>query len=633
MRSSKQRNYVIKSVGTILIATLLASNANTVYGKNYNNESFLKTTLSATNSVTKINKNSASIQTGNKLTLSLLNVPSDATVGNWYSTKKSVAVVSSKGIVTAKSQGIAYIKRKVTFKDGTSKIYYCKITVNDKKIAINKTKVTLDLSKSPTVELKVNGLPSGYTVRWETDDTDTVRLSASVGDSIKVKGLISFSCNVYAHVYNAQGKLYKTYECKVEVFGNSSGGNTNTDNSGGNISNSAEQKARINLDYSVVSAKDIIRHYTSIGKEGTSLGESEEECRQILTKVDKMIDQLYDIQGWDIDTPYNLAEYLTVMMTGGKISSSSNKDGSNAWYNIAGSLPYRISMTNSSSSTGTGKYFKEGIINGKSDCWGVVVCTELIINRAAERKGFSGDELKAEYVRQGSDHAINIITVKNNVNNKKYYFAYGINVNTSKVSNWRTCGASSSNDIVAEMGGGTNHCYEIVNGKLKKVDNLQYILLDSDGMSKVLTMNPEETVLYYASGIKEESFTIPNTVAQFTGGSNKYLKNLTVPKNVNYMSIGNLSKLTTLDIKGKNVECSFISMESPYVQNQLIKNGYFNVPEQLDISISAELLTGSIQLDDETLNRTYIGPKWMIKSSHASAIANAKYNGIPYELY
>lgn len=637
---------VLKGLCIIISIMIVSSCPKIVYGKNIVNTEVSKVTLiTAKELAMNINKSNITIEAGGKATLTLSNIPADATMQNWYSTKKSIATVSTKGTVTGKSEGVAYIKRKVTLKDGTEKIFSCKVTVKTKpttapkptqgaiNIAINKTKVTIDLSKSATTELSITGLPNGYMVRWQTDDEDVVRLSAYAGQNITIKGLISFNCKVLAHVFTPEGKLYKTYTCNVEVFGESKG-NTGNNNGSSNVSESALKKARVNLDYSVVSAKDILRYYTDIGKEGTSLGETEAECQQVLKKVDEMIDKLYDIQGWDIKTPYELAEYLTSLMSTGGISASSNKDGTDAWYNKDLSLPYRITMTNSSSKTGTGKYFKESIINGASDCWGVVVSTELIINRAAERKGYSEEQLKAEYVRQGSDHAINIITVKSTVDSKKYYFAYGINVNTSKVTNWRTSGASGSKDILGQVGGGTFHCYSITNGKLNRVDSLYYITLSSESQSKILTMNPEESVLRYGDGIREESFTVPSSVAIFTCGNNSYLKNLTLNKNVRSISVANCNKLTTISFNGaNNVDCSGFNSESPYVKNQASKNGYFAVPEQIQFGLSLQLLSNTIKIDEDTLENTYNGPKWKIKSSHVCAIANAKYNSIPYELY
>lgn len=73
----------------------------------------------------KLNKTSATMTVGKKLTLKVKNLAKDTAV-KWSSSKKTVAAVSAKGVVTAKSAGKATIKAVVSQKTLT-----CKITVKD----------------------------------------------------------------------------------------------------------------------------------------------------------------------------------------------------------------------------------------------------------------------------------------------------------------------------------------------------------------------------------------------------------------------------------------------------------------------------------------------------------------------
>lgn len=81
--------------------------------------------VTAQGAAPKLNKTSATMTVGKKLTLKVQNAKKGAAV-KWSTTKKSVAAVSSKGVVTAKAQGQATIKAVVS-----KKTLKCKITVKD----------------------------------------------------------------------------------------------------------------------------------------------------------------------------------------------------------------------------------------------------------------------------------------------------------------------------------------------------------------------------------------------------------------------------------------------------------------------------------------------------------------------
>ena len=73
----------------------------------------------------KMNKTSAKMTVGEKMTLKVLHVKKGAAI-KWSTTDKSVASVNAKGVVTAKEEGKATIKAVVS-----KKTLKCKVTVKE----------------------------------------------------------------------------------------------------------------------------------------------------------------------------------------------------------------------------------------------------------------------------------------------------------------------------------------------------------------------------------------------------------------------------------------------------------------------------------------------------------------------
>ena len=88
-------------------------------------------------SAAKLNKKSVSLNVGKTYTLKVSGIKGKIT---WTSSQKSVATVSSKGVVKAKKKGNTVI----TAKYGKKK-FICKVTVKQpvKSIKLNKTSATL----------------------------------------------------------------------------------------------------------------------------------------------------------------------------------------------------------------------------------------------------------------------------------------------------------------------------------------------------------------------------------------------------------------------------------------------------------------------------------------------------------
>jgi uncharacterized protein YjdB len=89
----------------------------------------------------KLNKTSVSLKKGKTVTLKVLNTKKTV---KWSSSKKSVATVNSKGKVTAKGKGTAYIYAKINNKTLKCKI---KVTVSQSS-STNSTKVYITATGS-----------------------------------------------------------------------------------------------------------------------------------------------------------------------------------------------------------------------------------------------------------------------------------------------------------------------------------------------------------------------------------------------------------------------------------------------------------------------------------------------------
>lgn len=141
----------------------------------------------------KLNKSSATIYVGQSLTLQLYNTKSKV---KWSSSKKSVATVSSKGIVKSKKAGTVHITAKVG-----KKKYTCKVTV--KKPVLSATKGKLYAGQKFTLKCKSGTLP----IKWTSSKTSI----ASVSSAGKVTAKSAGTATITAKIYE------KKYTCKVTV--------------------------------------------------------------------------------------------------------------------------------------------------------------------------------------------------------------------------------------------------------------------------------------------------------------------------------------------------------------------------------------------------------------------------------
>ena len=161
-------------------------------------------------SAAKLNKKSISLNIGKTYTLK-----ASGTKGKiiWTSSKKSIATVSSKGVVKAKKKGTAVI----TAKYGKSKLT-CKVTVKQPVTSIKLNKTSATLKKGSSLTLKAAVAPSSANnkaVTWSSSNKKVATVSS--------KGVVKAVGNGTATItVKAKDGSGKKATCKITV------GTTNT---------------------------------------------------------------------------------------------------------------------------------------------------------------------------------------------------------------------------------------------------------------------------------------------------------------------------------------------------------------------------------------------------------------------
>ena len=134
----------------------------------------------ATKKPTKItlNAKSKTLTVGKSFQLKVKSVkPTKASKAVTYkSSNKKVATVSSKGKITAKKAGTATIT--VTMKSGAKAT--CKVTVKNPTVKLQKTKASLKVGKSTTIQIK-STYPSNDTVKSYTSSNKKVAVVNAKG--------------------------------------------------------------------------------------------------------------------------------------------------------------------------------------------------------------------------------------------------------------------------------------------------------------------------------------------------------------------------------------------------------------------------------------------------------------------
>ena len=162
----------------------------------------------------KLSAASKTIYIGKTYTLKATVTPSTATNKNitWKSSNKSVATVSSKGVVTGKKAGTATIT--CTTEDGSYKAT-CKIKVTKfhavKSVELNRRSVTLDGGERYQLKATVNPTnASEQGVTWSSSNTKVAKVSSTGRVTAVKKGTAVITCTTKS------GK--KTATCKIRVI-------------------------------------------------------------------------------------------------------------------------------------------------------------------------------------------------------------------------------------------------------------------------------------------------------------------------------------------------------------------------------------------------------------------------------
>lgn len=166
-----------------------------------------------------LNKTTASVTKGKTLQLTATVTPGNATKKEvkWSTSNKNVAMVSTSGLVTAKSAGTATIT--CTAQDGSSVKATCKITVKNpvvkvRKVTLNKTTATL--APKETLTLKATVTPTNATnkaVTWKSSNTKIATVSSSGKVTAKAAGTVTITCR-------AKDGSGKKATCKITVYTN-----------------------------------------------------------------------------------------------------------------------------------------------------------------------------------------------------------------------------------------------------------------------------------------------------------------------------------------------------------------------------------------------------------------------------
>ena len=166
-----------------------------------------------------LNKTTASVTKGKTLQLTATVAPGNATKKEvkWSTSNKNVAMVSTSGLVTAKSAGTATIT--CTAQDGGGVKATCKITVKNPVVKVTKVtlnKTTATLAPKETLTLKATVAPTNATnkaVTWKSSNTKIATVSSSGKVTAKAAGTVTITCR-------AKDGSGKKATCKITVYTN-----------------------------------------------------------------------------------------------------------------------------------------------------------------------------------------------------------------------------------------------------------------------------------------------------------------------------------------------------------------------------------------------------------------------------
>ena len=204
-----------KSVKEISLYTF-GTSLNSIYGykgtvaETYAKENGFKFIEISEPTSVSLNKTALTLDVGKSYTLTKTVSPSNAVTSyTWSSSNTSVATVDGNGKVTAKKAGTATI----TVKTANGKTASCNVTVQavqavPTSVSLNKTSLTLDVSKSYTLAKTVSPSNAVTSYTWSSSNTSVATVDSNGKVTAKKAGTATIT------VKTSNGK---TATCKVTV--------------------------------------------------------------------------------------------------------------------------------------------------------------------------------------------------------------------------------------------------------------------------------------------------------------------------------------------------------------------------------------------------------------------------------
>ncbi len=162
----------------------------------------------------RLSRSSLALSVGEAYTLKSTVLPNDAKnkTCKWYTSRSSVAAVSSTGKVTAKAVGTAVITAKTV----NGKTATCKVTVKTMPTSVKTNPTALTLGKGESYTIKENTNSGSYAhaanLKWTSTNTRVVTVKKGSGNKAVLKAVGTGTASVRITLYNG-----RTAACRVTV--------------------------------------------------------------------------------------------------------------------------------------------------------------------------------------------------------------------------------------------------------------------------------------------------------------------------------------------------------------------------------------------------------------------------------
>ena len=162
----------------------------------------------------RLSRSSLALSVGEAYTLKSTVLPNDAKnkTCKWYTSRSSVAAVSSTGKVTAKAVGTAVITAKTV----NGKKATCKVTVKMMPTSVKISPTALTLGKGESYTIKENTNSGSYAnaanLKWTSTNTRVVTVKKGSGNKAALKAVGTGTASVRVTLYNG-----RTATCRVTI--------------------------------------------------------------------------------------------------------------------------------------------------------------------------------------------------------------------------------------------------------------------------------------------------------------------------------------------------------------------------------------------------------------------------------